>query len=58
VQDSQTRLNDCKDEVAELMVRQQEVTADFMKTIGEDNRHEDALTNIFRKRIKRPKVRH
>jgi hypothetical protein len=37
-------------------VKQQEIAADFMKTIGEDNRHEDALTNIFRKKIKRAKV--
>ncbi|KAI9145545.1 hypothetical protein BKA69DRAFT_442216 [Paraphysoderma sedebokerense] len=57
IRDIQTKLMGKKKDVEDIIKKGKEVEIELRIMLGENNKYEDILTKIFRKRIKRPKRR-
>ncbi|KAI9094906.1 hypothetical protein DFS34DRAFT_227574 [Phlyctochytrium arcticum] len=55
IKECQEKLNAKKAEIESVIKREKEVQEEVRRTIGENNRHEDYLTKVFKKKIKRSK---
>ncbi|TPX37653.1 hypothetical protein SmJEL517_g00774 [Synchytrium microbalum] len=55
VQECQEKLASKKQEVEDAIQHEREIQEEFAATLGENNRHEEILTKIFKKKIRRSK---
>ncbi|KAI9208942.1 uncharacterized protein BJ171DRAFT_171848 [Polychytrium aggregatum] len=55
ISECQEKLNSKKTEIEQAIKREKEIHEEFVKLIGENNKHEEFLTKIFKKKIKRSK---
>ncbi|TPX71174.1 hypothetical protein SpCBS45565_g01378 [Spizellomyces sp. 'palustris'] len=55
IKECQEKLNAKKSEIEQFIKKEKEVQEEFRKTLGENNRYEEFLTRVFRKKIKRSK---
>lgn len=57
IKECQEKLNSKKFEIEQVIRKEKEIQEDFSKTLGEGSKHEEYLTKVLRKKIKRAKKR-
>ncbi|KAJ3417018.1 Cilia- and flagella-associated protein 44 [Chytridiales sp. JEL 0842] len=55
IKECQDKLNSKRVEIEQIVAREKENQEDFTRALGENNKYEDLLTKIFKKKIKRSK---
>jgi GTPase involved in cell partitioning and DNA repair len=56
IKECQEKLNAKKIEIEQIIAREKGNQEEFNRALGENNKYEDLLTKIFKKKIKRSKV--
>ena len=56
MKECQEKLNAKKEEIELVIIKEREIQDEFSHTLGENNKYEEMLTKIFKKKIKRTKV--
>ena len=57
IKECQEKLGAQRREVEEVIAREKDLSDEFWKCLGENNKHEEYLTKVFKRKIKRSKVR-
>ncbi|KAI8853753.1 hypothetical protein BC829DRAFT_276544 [Chytridium lagenaria] len=56
IKECQEKLISKKLEIEDVITKEKSIQEEFHKTLGENNKHEEYLTKVFKKKIKRTKV--